>query len=209
MNQPKIVSAAEWQKERDELLLAEKEVTRANDAVAARRRRLPMVEFDTRFAFDAPTGKKTLLDLFNGHRELVVYQFMDLGPDKFCPGCTGFSNNVPAHALELLDQRGIAWAHISNMPLAQIEAYKKKMGWTMTFYSSHGTDFAKACDSPYFKLTSFLCDDDKVYRTWNTTGRGVDHLLFVHSIQDLVAYGRQEEWEDSPEGWPQHPTYSI
>jgi predicted dithiol-disulfide oxidoreductase (DUF899 family) len=207
MEKPEIVSAGEWQQLRDELLTAEKEATRAQDALAARRRRLPMVEF-AGYTFDSPTGPKSLLDLFEGRDQLVVYQFMDNGPDHYCPGCTGFTNNVPAAALPRLAATGVSWATVSNMPLSQIESYKARMGWTMPFVSSHGTSFAEDCGANGgFMLTVFLRDGDEVYRTYNTTQRGVDRLVFAHSILDLTAYGRQEDWEDSPPGWPQHPTY--
>ncbi|HEX3815847.1 MAG TPA: DUF899 family protein [Mycobacteriales bacterium] len=207
MERPKIVSAEEWQQARDELLVAEKEVTRAEDAVAARRRRLPMVKFGNDYLFDAPGGKRTLLELFDGREQLVVYQFMDNGPDDFCPGCTAFTNNVPATALSGLARDGVSWATISNMPLAQIEAYKAKMGWTLPFVSSHGTSFADDCGVRGFMLSVFLRDGEDIYRTYNTGSRGVDRLVFHNSIQDLLPYGRQQEWEDSPVGWPQRPTY--
>ena len=208
MDKPKIVSAGEWQQERDELLTAEKEATRALDALAARRRRLPMVRFSNGYEFATPTGTKTLLDLFDGRDQLVIYQFMDNGPDDYCPGCTWFTNNVPAVAPDLLAGRGITWTTVSNMPLAQIEAYKARMGWTMPFVSSHGTSFADDCGAGGgFMLSAFLRDGDDVYRTYGTTSRGVDRLVFVNSILDLTPYGRQEDWEDSPPGWPQRPTY--
>jgi predicted dithiol-disulfide oxidoreductase (DUF899 family) len=206
MEKPSIVSAAQWQQARDELLDAEKQATRALDALAARRRRLPMVKFAGGYAFATPTGTRTLLDLFDGRNQLVVYQFMDNGPDKYCPGCTQFTRNVTD--LAELAKRGISWATVSNMPLAQIEAYKARMGWTMPFVSSHGTSFAADCGAHRgFMLSVFLRDGDDVYRTYNTTSRGVDRLMFLHNILDLMPYGRQEDWEDSPPGWPQHPTY--
>jgi predicted dithiol-disulfide oxidoreductase (DUF899 family) len=208
MEKPKIVSAAEWQQARDELLGAEKESTRAQDAVAARRRRLPMVRFATDYVFETPTGKRTLLDLFDGRDQLVVYQFMDNGPDDYCPGCTWFTNSVPTTGLAALAGRGVTWTTVSTMPLAQIEAYKARMGWTLPFVSSHGTSFAEDCGAGRgFMLSVFLRDGEDVYRTYNTTSRGVDRLVFVNNILDLTAYGRQEDWEDSPPGWPQHPTY--
>jgi predicted dithiol-disulfide oxidoreductase (DUF899 family) len=208
MDKPRIVAAEEWQRDRDELLKAEKEATRALDAIAARRRRLPMVKFDNGYAFDTPTGTKRLLDLFEDRGQLVVYQFMDNGPDAYCPGCTWFTNGVPAGAPAALADNGITWVTVSNMPLAQIEAYKARMGWTVPFVSSHGTSFADDCGAGGgFMLSVFLRDGADVYRTYNTTARGVDRLVFVNSILDLTAYGRQEDWEDSPPGWPQHPTY--
>lgn len=206
MAKPKITSAAEWRRERDELLKAEKEATRALDALAARRRRLPMAEFSNGYQFDTPAGPRTLADLFEGRDQLAVYQFMDNGPDDFCPGCTKFTNNVTD--LDDLAEAGISWATVSNMPLAQIEAYKARMGWTMPFVSSRGTSFADDCDAGGgFMLTMFLRDGTDIYRSYSTTQRGVDRLLFAHNILDLSAYGRQEDWEDSPPGWPQHPTY--
>jgi predicted dithiol-disulfide oxidoreductase (DUF899 family) len=205
MAQPQIVSAQEWEKARAELLTAEKEATRALDALAARRRRLPMVAFGP-YVFDSPAGPRTLLDLFEGRDQLAVYQFMDVGPDGFCPGCTNFTNNVTD--LDSLADTGVSWATVSNMPLAQIESYKARKGWTMPFVSSRGTSFAADCGADGgFALSAFLRDGDQVYRTYSTTARGVDRMMFVHNILDVCAYGRQQDWEDSPEGWPQEPTY--
>jgi predicted dithiol-disulfide oxidoreductase (DUF899 family) len=205
MAKPRIVSAAEWQGAREELLIAEKEATRALDGIAARRRRLPMVRFENKYEFEGPEGKKTLLDLFGGQAQLAVYQFMDIGPDAFCPGCTHFTNNVVN--LGTLAGDSVAWVTVSNMPLAQIEAYKAEKGWTMPFLSSRGTTFAADCGADYFMLSMFLRDGTDIYRTYSTTSRGVDRLLFVNNILDLAVYGRQQDWEDSPPGWPQHPTY--
>ncbi len=204
---PEIVSATQWRQERDELLQAEKEATRALDVLAARRRRLPMVPFDNdRYVFDSSSGPVTLLDLFAGRDQLVVYQFMDNGPDDYCPGCTYFTKNIGD--LGLLADCGVSWSNVSNMPLAQIEAYKARMGWTVPFVSSRNTTFADDCGAAGgFMLTVFLRQGKDVYRTYCTTARGVDRLVFVNSILDLTPFGRQEDWEDSPPGWPQHPTY--
>ena len=205
MAKPEIVSAKDWQQARDDLLAAEKEVTQALDALAARRRRLPMVKFGT-YQFDTPMGPKTLAEMFDGRKQLAVYQFMDLGPDQFCPGCTKFTNNVAD--LEGLAESGVTWITVSDMPLAQIEAYKVRMGWSVPFVSSHGSSFSDDCGAGHgFILSIFLRDGDDVYRTYSTTNRGVDRLVFRHNILDLCPYGRQEDWEDSPPGWPQHPTY--
>ncbi len=204
---PPITTPEEWQRARDELLVAEKEATRALDALAARRRRLPMVAVDVdRYVFEGPDGPTGLRDLFGSQPQLAVYQFMDRGPDTFCPGCTHFSDNVSA--LDTLARNGVAWANVSDMPLAQIQDYAARMGWTMPFVSSRGTSFAKDCGTDGgFLLSVFLRDGDDVYRAYSTTARGVDRLLFVNNILDLMPFGRQEEWEDSPPGWPQHPTY--
>jgi predicted dithiol-disulfide oxidoreductase (DUF899 family) len=204
---PEIVSAEKWQADRDELLKSEKEATRALDAIAARRRRLGMVKFDNnKYVFDTRDGPKRLLDLFGAQDQLIVYQFMDRGPDEYCPGCTHFTNNVVA--LDTLAHNGVSWATVSNMPLAQIQAYAARKGWTVPFVSSHGTSFAIDCGTDGgFLLSVFFRDGDEVYRTYSTTSRGVDRLLFVNNMLDLTPYGRQEDWEDSPPGWPQHPTY--
>ncbi|HEY4179520.1 MAG TPA: DUF899 family protein [Kofleriaceae bacterium] len=207
MEKPPVTDAATWQKERDALLVEEKRLTRELDALAAKRRRLSMVEFPKVYKFTSPAGTRTLHDLFDGRPQLVIYQFMDLGPGKFCPGCTGFSNNITMGAMEYLHQADMSWCNISNMPIEQIEAYKAKMGWTMPFVSSHGTTWTEDIGSPYFQLSVWLRDGEKIYRTYTTTKRGVDRLLFSSNIMDLLPYGRQQEWEDSPTGWPQHPTY--
>ena len=205
MAQPEIVSEQEWAQARGELLTAEKEATRALDALAARRRRLPMVKFGD-YVFATPAGPKSLVDLFEGRDQLAVYQFMDRGPDEFCPGCTAFTNNVTD--LDTLARAGVSWVTVSDMPLPQIEAYQAKKGWTLPFVSSHGTSFSADCGvSGGFLLSLFLRDGADVYRTYSTTARGVDRVMFIHNILDLAPYGRQEDWEDSPAGWPQQPTY--
>jgi predicted dithiol-disulfide oxidoreductase (DUF899 family) len=207
MEKPEVVTAEEWESARAELLKAEKEATRTLDAIAARRRRLPMVRFGE-YTFDAPGGSKSLLDLFEGRDQLAVYQFMDVGPDRVCRGCTAFTDNVTGHALSMLADNGISWADVSNMPLAQIEDHKASRGWTMPFVSSRGTSFADDCGADGgFMFTMFIRNGDEVYRTYNSTQRGVDRLLFTNNIKDLSVYGRQEDWEDSPPGWPQRPTY--
>jgi predicted dithiol-disulfide oxidoreductase (DUF899 family) len=203
---PPVVSEEEWQRQREELLQAEKEATRALDALAARRRRLPMVRFDHNYVFDTPEGPKTLLDLFEGRTQLVVYQFMDNGPDAFCPGCTHFTTNVAD--LGTLHRTGVTFVTVSNMPLDQIEEYKARMSWTVPFVSSRGNGFADDSGAGnLFRLTVFLRYGDDVYLTYSTTARGVDRLLFSNNVLDLTPYGRQEDWEDSPPGFPQHPTY--
>jgi predicted dithiol-disulfide oxidoreductase (DUF899 family) len=203
---PPVASAEDWQTQRDELLRAEKEATRTLDALAARRRRLPMVKFDNSYVFDTSEGPKTLVDLFDGREQLVVYQFMDNGPDAFCPGCTHFTNNVSD--LTSLHTAGVTFVTVSNMPLDQIQEYKARMGWKVPFVSSRGNGFAAGTGAgDLFRLTVFLRDGDDVYLTYSTTARGVDHLLFSNNILDLAPYGRQQDWEDSPPGWPQYPTY--
>jgi predicted dithiol-disulfide oxidoreductase (DUF899 family) len=207
VSMPTPVSAEEWQRERDTLLTLEKEATRRLDALAAQRRRLPMVQFDNdAYLFDTPDGPKRLLEFFEGQQQLAVYQFMDLGPDAFCPGCTHFTRNVTD--LATLARAGVSWRTVSDMPLAQMETYWAKNGWAVPFASSHGTPFSADCGAGGgFLLNLFFTDGERVYRTYSTTARGVDRVLFVNNLLDLAPYGRQQDWEDSPEGWPQHPTY--
>ncbi|GAA1822626.1 DUF899 domain-containing protein [Luedemannella flava] len=201
---PEIVPADEWQQARDALLVAEKEATRALDALAARRRRLPMVRFAGEYAFAAPGGAtRSLPDLFDGRRELIVYQFMDAGPGHYCPGCTWFTDNIPPGGLAGLAGRGVSWATVSDMPLEQIEPYVAEKGWTMPFLSSRGTTFSADCGAGGgFMLSVFLRDGDDVYRTYATTQRGVDRMVFTHNLMDITPFGRMQAWEDSPPGWP-------
>jgi predicted dithiol-disulfide oxidoreductase (DUF899 family) len=203
---PPVVTAEKWKVARDALLTDEKELTRALDRLAAKRRRLPAVRIDTPYSFEGPDGSRTLLDLFEGNRQLAVYQFMDVGPDSFCPGCTGFTNNVVD--LGTLAREGVAWATVSDMPLEQMQRYWADRGWDVPFYSSHGTSWSADIGAGGgFLFSLYLRDGDDVYLTYTTTQRGVDRLLFVNNVLDLAPYGRQEDWEDSPDGWPQRPTY--
>jgi predicted dithiol-disulfide oxidoreductase (DUF899 family) len=207
MEKPEVVAADEWQQARDQLLEKEKAATRALDALAAARRRLPMVEFDHAYAFDTPAGPKTLADLFDGRTQLVIYQFMDNGPDDYCSGCSTFIDNVGN--LSHLYARDTSFVVVSNMPLEQITAFRRRMGWMVPFVSSHGTDFtADSGTHDSFGLSVFLRDGDHVYRTYSTSSRGVDRLRFDFNLLDLTPFGRQETWEVSPNGWPQTEPYS-
>ena len=124
------------------MLIKEKEATHALDALAAERRRLPMVEFGTDYVFATGTGEATLLELFQGCRQLVVYQFMDNGPDDYCPGCTTYTDNTDsATGRPYIYRRDTAYVTISDMPIDQFQAYAKRRGWVGQFYSSHGTTF--------------------------------------------------------------------
>jgi predicted dithiol-disulfide oxidoreductase (DUF899 family) len=211
MAMPPIVSPPEWQTARDELLVKEKAATRALDALAAERRRLPMVAVEKSYVFDAPGGKRTLPDLFDGRRQLVVYHFM-MGPGSApCPGCSTFTDNVGR--LEHLHARDTGLTLVSRAPLDEIEALKDRMEWKAPWVSSFGSDFnddfgLTIQGQETFGLSVFLRDGDDVYRTYFTDRRGVDRLRFDFNLLDLTPYGRQESWEDSPAGWPQTPPYS-
>jgi predicted dithiol-disulfide oxidoreductase (DUF899 family) len=219
MNLPPIVSEEEWEAARDALLVREKEATRARDALAAERRRLPRVQIDKGYVFDGPEGKATLLDLFEGRRQLLLYHFM-FGPNQEvgCDGCSMVVDQI-GH-LAHLHARDTSFALVSRAPIAKIEAYRKRMGWTIPWYSSFETDFNVDFgvgpetpqsdayqDGESFGLSVFIRDDDSVFRTYFTTHRGVEALGSVWTFLDLTPLGRQEEWEDSPAGYPQTKPY--
>ena len=177
-NLPPIVSPAEWQAAHEQLLAKEKSATRARDALAAHRRRQPMVRIDKDYFFEGPSGRARLLDLFEGRRQLMLYHFMFRPgahgwPDAGCDGCSMFVDQV-GH-LAHLHARDTSFTLVSIAPISSIERYRTRMGWTI--------------------------------RTYFTSGRGVEALGSVWTFLDLTPLGRQEEWEDSPEGWPQSAPY--
>jgi predicted dithiol-disulfide oxidoreductase (DUF899 family) len=219
MNLPRVVSSEEWQAAREMLLAKEKEATRARDALAAERRRLPIVSIDKSYALDGPDGKRTLLDLFQGRRQLLLYHFM-FGPnqDAGCDGCSMFVDQI-GH-LAHLHARDTSFALVSRAPLAKIVPYKERMGWTIPWYSSFESDFNIDFgvspevpqpdvyqDGESFGLSVFLRDGERVFRTYFTTHRGVEALGSVWTLLDLTPLGRQETWEDSPTGYPQTAPY--
>jgi predicted dithiol-disulfide oxidoreductase (DUF899 family) len=209
---PKIVSRPQWETAREALLTREKEATRARDRLNADRRRLPMVRIEKHYVFDGPNGKATLLDLFEGHRQLIIYHFMYLEDEnRFCDGCSFFADQI-CH-LAHLHARDTSFALVSRAPLAKIKPFKKRMGWTVPWYSSFGSDFNRdfgvtTDKGETFGLSVFLRDANKVFHTYFTNGRGVEYLGSVWTFLDLTPYGRQENWEDSPKHWPQTPPYT-
>jgi len=210
MNRPPVVSQQEWQAERDALLVTEKKLTRALDALAAQRRRLPMYRLDAaKYQFTAlDGGTASLPDLFQGKRQLVIYHFMlEPGQDWLCGGCTSFTDNLPSQYH--LNARETRLILVAPAPPDEIEAVRARFGWTVPFYSSYGSAFSADLGlQGLFGLSVLLRDGDEVFRTYFTTARGVDRLRLDFSLLDLTPYGRQESWEDSPEGWPQDPTMS-
>ena len=215
MNLPPVVSAEEWQAAHEELLAKEKEATRARDALAAERRRQPMVEIDKPYVFEGPEGEATLLDLFEGRRQLILYHFMfapgvDGWPSAGCDGCSMVVDNL-GH-LAHLHARDTSFVLVSRAPIASIESYRERMGWTVPWYSSAGSDFnvdfgVTTEQGETFGLSVFLRDGERVYRTYFTSERGVEALGSVWTFLDLTPLGRQEDWEDSPPGRPQGPRY--
>jgi predicted dithiol-disulfide oxidoreductase (DUF899 family) len=215
MKLPPVVSPAEWEAAHKALLAKEKEAMRARDALAAERRRLPMVRIDKDYVFDGPEGEARLLDMFEGRRQLILYHFM-FAPDVHgwpsagCDGCSMFVDQV-GH-LAHLHARDTSFALVSRAPLENIEPFKKRMGWVIPWYSSARSDFNSDFGvtterGETFGLSVFLRDGDDVYRTYFTNRRGIEALGSVWTFLDLTPLGRQETWEDSPEGYPQTPPY--
>jgi len=212
---PNVASQAEWLAASKELLAKEKQLTRQHDQLAAERRKLPMVKIDKPYVFEGPAGKASLPDLFEGRRQLIVYHFMfapgvEGWPTAGCPGCSMFVDQV-GH-LAHLHARDVSFALVSRAPLSGIQPYRKRMGWSIPWYSSADSDFnddfgVTTPKGETFGLSVFLRDGDSIYRTYFTNARGVEALGPVWTFLDLTPYGRQEDWEDSPEGWPQTPPY--
>jgi predicted dithiol-disulfide oxidoreductase (DUF899 family) len=215
MKLPPVVSQAEWEAARDGLLGKEKEATRARDALAAERRRLPMVRIEKDYVFEGPDGEVRLLDLFEGRRQLILYHFMfapgvEGWPDAGCDGCSMVVDNI-GH-LAHLHARDTSLVLVSRAPIENIERYRERMGWTIPWVSSAGTDFnvdfgVTTEEGEIFGLSVFLRDGDDVFRTYFTSGRGVEALGSNWTFLDLTPLGRQEDWEDSPEGYPQTRPY--
>ncbi|MGN8021913.1 DUF899 domain-containing protein [Phyllobacterium sp. 22229] len=224
----KVVSRAEWDKARKAFLLKEKAFTRQRDALNRERRALPMVQIEKDYVFEGPKGKLGLYDLFEGRRQLIVYHFM-LGPGEGegCPGCSFLADSIGN--LAHLHARDTTLVVVSRAPLAEIEAYRKRMGWTFPWVSSHGSDFNydfhvtldEAVMPPVYNYTTaeeyerkgmpwfmrgeqpgtsvFLRDGDTVYHTYSSYGRGGDLQLGTYNYLDLTPLGRQEGWDGTPD----------
>jgi len=205
---PPIVDAAEWRRELDELRLREKAATRELDAVAAQRRRLPMVEMPD-YVLQGEEGPVRLVDVFEGKRQLIIYNHMWWpGKEWQCPGCTGWTAQFTR--LEFLESYDARFVIVTQGEIGEALAYRDKVGNRMTWYSTAGSSFGADVDAPPgggFALNVFLRDGETVYRTWHTSGRGTEQLTHTFGLIDVLPYGRQEEWQDSPDGWPQGPAY--
>lgn len=227
---PPIATREQWLAARKALLAREREFTHLRDQLNMERRHLPMVEVGKSYSFDGPGGRADLRDLFEGRRQLIVYHFM-LDPDdpppgksgapwdEGCPGCSHLADNVPP--LVHLHARSTTLVMVSRAPLAKIAPFKARMGWTMPWYSSFGSDFNYdfhvsmdeargsvewnyASPPPYPKgelpgLSVFLRDGSRVFHTYSTYARGLDMLLNVHHYLDLTPFGRGEGWDGMPD----------
>ncbi len=223
---PPIVSPDEWLGRRLKLLAHEKELTKEYDRLNAERRRLPMVKLEKSYSFDGPGGNRSLPDLFDGRRQLIVYHFMfDPAWDQGCSGCTSYVSALGD--LSLLNQRDTTFVVISRAPLAKLEKYKVEKGWDIAWYSSFRSDFnydfhvtldPKVAPQQYnyhevkmegeeHGLSVFFQMDDDVFHTYSAYARGTESLTDAYRLLDVTPYGRQQDFEVSPEGWPQRPTY--
>ncbi|MFE1880995.1 DUF899 domain-containing protein [Streptomyces diastatochromogenes] len=206
---PPVVDTATWERRLETLRAREKAATRELDAIAAERRRLPMVEMPD-YILEGEDGPVRLADVFEGKRQLIVYHHMWFsGQEWQCPGCTGFTSQYTR--LEFLDNYDARFVVVTQGPIVEALAYKQRVGNRMAWYSTADSSFGADVGAPPgggFAVNVFLRDGDTVYRTWHTDGRGTEQLSHSFALIDVLPYGRQEEWQDSPEGWPQSPTYS-
>ncbi|GAB3839061.1 thioredoxin domain-containing protein [Dactylosporangium cerinum] len=195
-----------WLREREALLPREKAHTREGDAIAAARRRLPMTEIEP-IALVGAGGPTPLAEIFQGRDQLVVYKHMwheGLPFEAQCEGCT--ASIWDFHDAAYLEARGVSFAVFGEGPFAEMAPFKEFMGYTHDWYSTYGVD-----DPAYAGggiLACYLRQGDRFFLTYESTGRGVEAIMASHKLLDLTVYGRQEVWEDSPEGWPQEPTYT-
>lgn len=206
---PEVVDQSTWEAALADLRAREKAATRELDAIAATRRRLPMVELPD-YTLEGADGPVRLADVFDGRRQLIVYNHMWFpGEEWQCPGCTGFTSQFTR--LEFLDAYDARFVIVTQGPIEEALAYKARVGNRMTWYSTAKSPFGADVGAPPdggFQVNVFLRVGDTVYRTYNTQGRGTEQLSHTFALIDLLPYGRQEEWQDSPVGWPQSPTYS-
>jgi predicted dithiol-disulfide oxidoreductase (DUF899 family) len=210
MPNPTIVSREEWLAAREKLLLSEKRLTHERDAVAAERRKMPWLAIEKQYQFDGPNGKVSLLDLFEGRRQLILYRaFFEPGvfgwPDHACRGCS-FGADQVGH-LAHLNARDTTLVYASRAPQPDIERLKARMGWKMPWYTmtdDFDVDFGVDL---WHGHNAFIRDGDRVFRTYFINGRGDEAMGSTWSFLDMTALGRQELWEDSPAGYPQTKPY--
>lgn len=233
---PKIVGRDEWLTARKTLLEQEKEATKHRDRINAERRRLPMVKLEKEYTFEGSNGSVKLIGLFAGRTQLIIYHFM-FAPEweKGCMGCRGYVDALGD--LSMLGDRDTTFALVSRAPLFKLETYKALKGWSVPWYSSFGNDFnydfhvtldenivsieynyqdkaelekrnePNVMQGESHGLSVFFRLGDDVFHTYSTYARGVESLTDAYSLLDMTPYGRQEDFEDSPTGWPQQPTY--
>jgi predicted dithiol-disulfide oxidoreductase (DUF899 family) len=210
MDLPPIVSPQEWNAARQELLVKEKELTRARDALAAQRRRMPRMAVSKDYLFDGPNGPVGLHDLFDGRRQLIVYRFfyqpdVDGWPDKGCPGCSLMADQI-AH-LAHLNARDTTLVFVSRAEQERVTRLKKRMGWDIPWYTITDTFDADFGVDEWHGTNAFLREGGDIFRTYFIDNRGDEGMGTTWAYLDITALGRQEDWEDSPPGYPQTPPY--
>jgi predicted dithiol-disulfide oxidoreductase (DUF899 family) len=201
---PTTVDRATWQAELDELLVREKAHTRAGDAIAAARRRLPMVEVNSTVTVTGPQGPVTLLDVFEGRRQLAVYFHMwhdGMPAEQQCEGCTFFNGQV--RELAYLHSRDVTYATFCEGPYEESVRYRDFMGWDVPWYSARDSAEELLAGRWFGMNVNYVRDGDRVFETYWTSGRGAELVAPSYTLLDMTLYGRQESFEDSPEGWPQ------
>jgi predicted dithiol-disulfide oxidoreductase (DUF899 family) len=205
---PPVVDVDAWRAQLAELRVREKAATRELDAIAAQRRRLPMVALPE-YTLVGADGPVSLVDVFDGRSQLITYHHMwSPGAEWQCGGCTGFTSQFTR--LNFLDGYDARFVVVTQGEIGEALAYRDKVGNQMTWYSTADSPFGSDVDAPPgggFAVNVFLRDGDQVYRTWHTAGRGTEQLSHEFPLIDLLPWGRQEPWQDSPAGWPQSETY--
>jgi predicted dithiol-disulfide oxidoreductase (DUF899 family) len=212
MELPRIVSPQEWNSAREGMLVKEKELTRARDALAADRRRMPMMAVEKEYRFEGPNGSVSLLDLFEERRQLIVYRFfyepgVEGWPEKGCVGCSRIADQLDH--LSHLNARDTTLVFVSRAPQENIERMKARMGWELVpwYTLTDGFDADFGVGEWHGTNAFFRDDDDRIFRTYFVDARGDEAMGSTWSYLDISVLGRQEEWEDSPEGYPQTPPY--
>ncbi len=202
---PAVTDRAAWQAQLDDLLIREKAHTREGDAIAAARRRLPMVEVDPSTPLIGENGEVPLVDVFEGRRQLIVYFHMwhdGRSAKDQCEGCTFFNGQV--RELSYLHSRDVTYATFCQGPYAESVAYRDFMGWDVPWYSARDSADALLAGRWFGMQVCYLRDGDRVFETYWTSGRAAEVMSPTYPLLDMTAYGRQESWEDSPAGWPKH-----
>ena len=202
---PPVTDYDDFEHQLDKLRTREKAHTREGDAIAAVRRRLPMVEVDPAITLSGPHGPVTLLEVFEGRRQLIAYfhmWFTGQPAEAQCEGCTFFNGQV--RELSYLHSRDVTYATFCEGPYEQSVRYRDFMGWDVPWYSAEESADELLAGRSFAVLACYLRDGDRVFETYWTSGRGFEVMAPSYGLLDMSVYGRQEAWEDSPAGWPQH-----
>ena len=210
MHSPRLISQEEWKAARAKMLLKEKAQMKARDALMAERRRMPWMEVEKAYLFDGPAGKVSLLDMFEGRPQLIVYRaFFEPGvhgwPEHACIGCSLGADQVSN--LAHLNARNTTLAYASRAPHKDIARLKAKMDWKMPWYTITDSFDADFDVDEWHSHNAFFRKGNKIYRTYFISSRGDEAMGTLWSYLDMTVLGRQEVWEDSPEGYPQSPPY--